>query len=258
MQPEEISSQPGIFDHLWWFLHSNATFLALLVLILACIGSILLYRPFFRRDRGSPETSMPVSGSSLSFQPSGDGSSFYFAWPREGKPSDIYQWTLSSQPVNLTNTPGYSEWWPVPSPADDQLAFFAVSSAGERSLRVMDANGAVIDVTYNSGDSGLGTLYQIDLTTPPRWSEDGAWIAFLGVDVEGEGTKTEVFVVDVARSTVYRLTHGGGTIIELRWVDSDQIIYARQEGEQSVAFYQIAVSTEPTIPVLLSVVEAEP
>ncbi len=256
--PHPRFSEPTFFDRFWWGLHSNVTLLALVLLILACVAVAFLFRPLFQPVQEDSRPGVSLSGMPWALHPARESQTFYFAWPREGENSDIYQWSPSSQPINLTNTSHFSEWWPVPSPGGDLLAFFAVSSGGERSLRVMDAAGAVVDVTYNPADSGLGKTYQIDLTIPPQWSEDGVWIAFLGFREEGKETVTDIFVADVAHSTVYRLTQGGKSIIDLRWLDASHLIYARQETPQSVAFYQIAVSTEPVVPVLLNVIEAGP
>ena len=254
--PLPFSTEPTLFDRFWWGVHSNTILLALVLILLVCSLSIFLYRNYLpSRQKTSPGA---TEGVIWPVQLAETGSVYYFVWPNEDKPGDIYRWDLSSQPVNLTNTPDYSEWWPVPSPGGDRIAFFAVSSTGERSLRVMNINGTVIDATYNPADSKLGSLYQIDLTKPPRWSQDGAWIAFLGNSAAKNDDAVALFAIQVERSAVYRLNQVRDPILEFWWIEGNQLIYVQQEGKSSLALYQIAVSTEPTVPVLLSVVEAEP
>jgi Tol biopolymer transport system component len=254
--PLPFSTEPTPFDRFWWGVHSNTILLALVLILLVCSLSIFLYRNYLpSRQKTSPGA---TEGIIWPVQLAETGSFYYFVWPNEDKPGDIYQWDLLSQPVNLTNTPDYSEWWPVPSPGGDRIAFFAVSSTGERSLRVMEINGAVTDATYNPGDSKLGSLYQIDLTKPPRWSTDGAWIAFLGRStVKGDDT-VALFATSVARSTVHRLNQVHNEIVDFWWLEENQLIYIQQDGKRSLAFYRIGVSAEPIVPVLLNTLEVEP
>ncbi len=256
------SSQPGVFDRFWWKLHTNTTLLALLLIIVLCVVGAILYRPLFQPVQQTPEFTRDGVSTLLEFvQFTQDQDTYYFAWPENGDGSDIYMVTLSptsALPVNVTNTPNYAEWWPAPSPVDDRLAFFAVSASGERSLRVMDGSGMIMDATYDVVESGLGTHYQIDLGMPPQWSEDGRWIAFLGRSLDEDHPAVELFVADVSYSKVYRLTQSGNMVIALRWVDRDHLLYVEQRGDQSVALYQVAVSTSPAIPLPLGVLERKP
>ena len=108
------------------------------------------------------------------------------------------------------------------SPVDERLAFLVVAAGGERSLRVLVPGGGVAEVTYNAGASGLGRDYQIDLATPPQWSDDGSWLAFLGEKPGNASSEVEVFVAEVKTSTVIRLTHGGNHVVAFRWSGPDQ------------------------------------
>jgi len=252
----------GQFDRFWWWLHGNTMLLALVLMLFLCVGGTFLYKPLFQRDEPLPDFEADLTSASLQIvQSTQNSDTYYLAWAEDGKVSDVYSLTvtaISSQPINLTNTPNYAEWWPVPSPVDDRLAFFVVSLSGERSLRVMDSNRAIVDATYNVAGSGLGDQYQIDLGTPPQWSEDGQWIAFLGRSLDEDHPAVEVFVTDVGRSKVYRLTQGGNVTIALRWSDPTHLVYIERRGDQSAALYQIPVSGSPVTPVLLGVLEPRP
>lgn len=254
--------KPGLFDQVWWKLHTNTTLLALVLIAFLCVGGAFLYRPLLQPAEESFEFTGDVVGTSLQFtQSAQDDGTYYFAWPENGSASDIYLVTLtatSTAPVNLTNTPNYAEWWPVPSPVDDRLAFLAVSTSGERSLRVMDSNGVTVDATYNAANSDLGSKYQIDLSVPPQWSEDGQWIAFLGQSADEDHPVVQLFVANVDRSEINRLTHGSQTIISPLWSAPARIMYAERYSEHSIELFEVVVSSTPVTPVPLGTLQLEP
>jgi hypothetical protein len=122
----------------------------------------------------------------------------------------------------------------------------------------MDDNRAIDDLTYNVASSDLGSLYQIDLETPPRWSTDGQWIAFLGRSMDEKRPTIELFVTDVESSTVTRLTQGGNVVIASYWLDAATLLYGQRDGDRSVAFFRISVSSLPATPTPLGLIESKP
>jgi hypothetical protein len=255
--------KPGRFDHFWWGLHRNTTILAIVLIAFLCVLGAFLYRPLLESTEDEADSLNDTMGMEpLQFVGfPGDQGEYIFTWDDAGDPLDLYRINLTTSGTQthvsrISSTP-YSEIWPAPSPVDDRLAFFAVSSSGERSLRILESDGLVVDASYDPAVSGLGDRYQIDLSVPPYWSPDGQWIAFLGRCTDRKRSSVELFISEVARSRVYRLTGGGNEVIAMRWIDPDHILYAERRGDQSIALYQIAASTSPTTPLPLGVLESE-
>jgi len=259
---DQSSSRPGLFDQFWWKLHTNTTLLALILIIFLCVVGAVLYRPLFQPIDESPEFPSNTASASLQFVESTQTKeTYYFVWPEHGDGGDIYMITLAATPtlpVNVTNTPNYAELWPIPSPTDDRLAFFAVSTSGERSLRVMDTNGVIVDATYNTANTNLGSRYRISLELPPQWSQDGKWIAFLGQTTDDEHLTTQLFAVDVTCPEVYQLTYGTSVIVAAQWVTPSRLLYAERLDDYSVQLYEIIVSSTPTTPTPAGLLETEP
>lgn len=239
---------------------TNTTLLALFLIVILCFASALLSRSMFE-PVVAPDA-FDMSSDHISFQsiyaPQHSGKPYYFVWPKEDKAGDIYKLVVSTTQtytLNLTQTPNHAELWPVPAPVDERLAFFALSATKERSLRVMEPGAAVMDVTYDVGESGLGDTYQIDLSAPPQWSPDGKWIAFLGHSTDETRPTVELFVTEVSKSKVRRLTEGDNVVVAFSWVEADRLFYAITRADASLVWYEIVFSPEPSPPVLLKAVE---
>ncbi len=241
--PDEITISKA--DRVAWWMHGNTAIVVLLLVAALCVGGTFLYRPLFQTSTASSVTGASVSSSSDVIVPSSQVTgTYYFAWAPENQATDIYSVTTGispTEPVNVTNTPGYAELWPVSAPHDSRLAFFLVSPKDERSLRVMSLGEFNVDATYNVGKSGLGHDYVIDLASPLQWSPDGVWIAFLGQTPGDKPSATELFVVDVAGSRVYRLTEGGNVVTTFYWSSPTEIIYNQRAGNEALAVNKISV-----------------
>jgi hypothetical protein len=235
--------------------------LAGLLIIVLCAGLTITYRPLFERKPNSlgaasvVETDFTTAPPEV-FASAQQSNTIYLAQHFGSETSDVLSLNLASPeptPNNLTRSESYDEWWAVPSPVDERLAFFAVTPGGERSLRVLELRERhiVVDLTYQSGDSQLGTTYQVYLQMPPQWSEDGEWLAFLGEQRDGKGKAVELFV---ARSDkVRRLTDHGNVITTFRWLDETTLVYTEARGNGSLVLYQISLTYDPADPIQLAV-----
>jgi Tol biopolymer transport system component len=176
------------------------------------------------------------------------------AWAEGDESLEIYRLVFDSNTPtveNLTNTPHLAEYWPVSSPVDNRLAFFAVSASGDSSLMVMDASGEVANVTYNVQDRQLNTEYTIDLSLPPQWSPDGRLLAFVGRRVDRKNGISEIFVAEVSASQARRLTRSGNRMHAFSWVDTSTLVFAEQRRDDTLAWYRIEVLDPRAVPVHL-------
>lgn len=232
-------------QQLWWNLHSNTTVLALVLLVGLCVIAAFVFKPLLQPAQSNllPEASafsqqLQVSQGITTEAP------IYFSWAGNGNNNDIYALNPSgptTQAINLTHSDKQSEYWPVPCPIDQRLAFFSVSATGDRILYVFEPDGGEKNVIYDTGVSGLDKDYQIDLDISPQWSTDGHWIAFLGQATDG-GSVIELFVADTRASKVYRLTKGGNVVVAMRWLGKQEIFYAQRGQENSLVPYRISVA----------------
>ncbi len=249
--PSSEYEPPGLFDLLWWKLNDYALLLGFLVFAILC-GLLLL------TQRNQPQPSEQALGGAtpttayapVQLYPTG-GNALRLVWAAGGESSDLYRLSLAEPtPVNLTNSPDYTEGWAVPAPTDDRIAFFAVSKNGERSLRVLDGD-LVLDLTYRHRESGLGESFRIRLQTPPFWSPDGRWIAFLAEQSDGRGKAVELFVARADGTLVQRISANGNVVEAMTWLDAETIVYAERRGDGSYALYRASPETA-SVPELIA------
>jgi hypothetical protein len=232
------------FDNFWWG-RRNSMLVTLIMLAAVICGAFVFVRPLILPISPSapPISGGASAGESVALVPSALlANTYYFSWAAKDQASDIYfidTTITNSQPIQVTNTPDLSELWPMPSPIDTRLAFLAVTPKDERSLRVLDASQQNIDVTYNISGTGLNKKYQIDVNSPPLWSPDGNWLAFLGRSTDKDQAIVELFVAEVSSSTVYRLTNMESTIVSPRWADAATLIFAQEVNDHTLALFKI-------------------
>ncbi len=268
-QPSDSPRKPaatpmiGVFDKVWWGLHSYTLPLAVLFIILLCMGLTFVSKPLFGRKSDSPAEALVTDTNPTQipfeiFASTQQSSTVYFAQSSGGNTSDVFSLDVTvpeATPVNLTQSDDYDEWWAVPSPIDERLAFFAVTPNDERSLRVLEPDGHVLDLTYHSGDSQLGTVFQIHLQVPPQWAADSEWLAFLGEQRDEKGNAVELFVARTDRPLVRRLTRNGNVVASARWLDDRTLIYTEARGDGLLALYQVSLAYDPVTPVLLATLQ---
>ena len=258
----EAASAPvaGVFDKVWWGLHSYMLPLAVLFIMLLCVGLTFVSGPWFERE---PDSSIKTPATDTSptqipleiFASTRQTDTLYFAQRLGSDTSEVFSLDMTmpeATPVNLTRSDDYDEWWAVPSAIDKRLAFFAVTPNGERSLRVLEPDGHVLDLTYQSGESQLGTVFQVHLQVPPQWAPNSEWLAFLGEQRDGRGKAVELFVARSDKSLVRRLTRNGNAVTNAHWLDDRTLIYAEARGDGLLALYQVSLACDPATPVLLT------
>ena len=216
---DSVRPRPGVLGQALLGSHSLVVPIGLLVLIALC--AIL----WLSSPEASPlalptptTTALPVAASlplPMLQHPDAVPNSLYLIQIGVGKDTDVFHLTAASTPTltNLTKSAGVSEFWPVPSPDGNQVAFYAVNGGVQISLRVLQVDGSVLDLTYRSSASGLNDEYEIDLLHPPTWSPNGGWLAFLARQITGKGHAVELFVVRSDGTEVRRLTNTGNQIM---------------------------------------------
>jgi len=231
--------------------------IALVILLSLCVVLSLVVRdstPPGAKTTGNFQGEANVQLPSTLIRSAPGAAVYYFSWGFDGEPNDIYFVTAGispTAPTRVTFTDDYSELWPAPSPIDGRLAYFLVSPKDERSLRVMNSEGANVDVTYYVGSSELRNQFFIDLFTPPQWSSYGDWIAFQGRTAADKPLSIELFVADVQHSTVYRLTYGGGVVTSFNWDSPTDLVYTQQGNDGSLTISKVSVNglPQPVTPV---------
>lgn len=124
------SSRQEILDRVLWQPYGCTPFLVLILVLGSLIGVAFFYRPLFQPATdvdtlmGFEDLDRPV----FTFRPLQlDGPFYYVDKPSGQEMTDIFTLTISSTEkiaLNLTNSPDFSELFPVLSPTDDRLAFF--------------------------------------------------------------------------------------------------------------------------------------
>lgn len=247
---QEVSLLERSFDAVWWRAHSNMLGLTIVLLLVLGYLGVKLYQPLFSPASDTLDSpNMPTTMlQNNMFVPSPSQPSVFYYVGTEKNTSDIYQMSrslTSTLVINLTRSPQYWEFWPSPAPNDGRLAFMALSTIGERSLRVLEPAGVTLDVTYSTGDSGLGDKYRIALSSAPQWSPDGVWLAFLGELNQPDSDVLELFIVKAQTPPVYRITTKMSKIGAFQWLDNDSIVFSVSRQNGTFELFEIATSPLP-------------
>jgi Tol biopolymer transport system component len=155
-----------------------------------------------------------------------DGSSIVYFTP--GTPGEMQGaiWevpTLGGVPRRVAGSLGGADV----SPADGRLAFFRLA---EKRIELVTS---AMDL---SGVEAVAQFAPVTYYLYPRWSPDGAWIAYQ----RGDRFRFDVFMVAARGGEPRQLTHENDMISGLAWVpDSTGIVYSSSRG-----------STMPYMPVL--------
>jgi hypothetical protein len=256
----EPSSRQEVLDWIFWQTRGCTPSLVLILIIGSLIGVTLSYRPLFQpaTDVSTPVGFEDMNRPIFTFrQLQLDGPFYYVDRPSGQEMTDIFTLTISGTEkitLNLTNSPDFAELFPVLSPTDDRVAFFAVSRKADHSLRVLQPGRGVLDVTYPGVVSRLGDDCQIDLGLQPQWGPDGTWIAFLGRCGDEKNEAIEMFVTRADGTEVRPVTETGNRITSVGWLDNQTLIYGEERANGSGAIYRVSLADPEVQPELLRVV----
>lgn len=252
--PTRNITQPTPFDQIWWNTHNFATPLVFFLLFIVCVLVTQLYRPLFQSADPSNQSIDSTTELVDTFQIN-NNEFFFVAKPNGLDTTDIYSQSLinTTVPLNLTNSRDYSEFYPVFLESSKNLAFIAVSSNGDRSLRILKKGSPPQDITANNGNTALGKECQISFSQIPQWSPDGNWIAFLA-DCQKKTRTTELLVAPIDGSGVRQVSNGNSTIQSFEWFDNNTIIFTELNDTEEAIFFQADLNgsilklTPPSLP----------
>jgi Tol biopolymer transport system component len=111
-----------------------------------------------------------------------DGKNIYYESTMSDGKKDIFVMNADgSNPVNLTNFPGYDDLYPMPSPTSDQIAFVSYRN-GSPQIYSMNTNGAgVLNISNLHSNPHFNRPKEWD----PAWSPDGLTL-YLVLGVTGK------------------------------------------------------------------------
>ncbi|MGB7540178.1 MAG: hypothetical protein WBM17_16680, partial [Anaerolineales bacterium] len=106
---------------------------------------------------------------------------YYEAKMSDGK-KDIFAMNADgSDPVNLTNVPGFDDLYPAPSPFGDRLAFVSFRNTWQQIYWMSDSGAGVINVSaYHNGEN-----FNRPQEWDPAWAPDG-FTMYLVLGVTGK------------------------------------------------------------------------
>jgi Tol biopolymer transport system component len=143
-----------------------------------------------------------------------DGTKIAFASGRTGVTEIFVMDADGSNPINVTNNPGGSDWAPDWSPDGTKIAFIS-DRDGNGEIYVMDITGANQTNVTNDPGGDYG----------PRWAPDGTAISFQS-DRDGD---FEVFVVGADGSDPVNVTDNDVADHSATWShDGSQLAYTRE------------------------------
>lgn len=242
--------QPTLFDRVWWQTHAFSTPMILVLILILLIAVATIYRPLFAPAQDSGEFLQPTEAerSFFSLLATADTSILFADKLSNSDTTDIFTIPISTTqaavPVNLTNSPDSSELYPVQAPNDERIAFVSVSRNGDRSLRVFQPGVSVIDLTYQSGNTRLGSECHISLDAPPQWSPDGGWIGFLGECIaDGKSpAAVELFAARSEMPQVLKLSHDANRVSGFKWQDAQSLVFSEERQDRSSAVYLVSLT----------------
>jgi Tol biopolymer transport system component len=99
-----------------------------------------------------------------------DGKKIYYEAKMSDGKKDIFVMNADgSNPVNLTNVPGFDDLYPAPSPIGDRLAFVSWRNTWQQIYWMSDAGAGVINVSaFHSGEH-----FNRPQEWDPAWAPDG-------------------------------------------------------------------------------------
>lgn len=200
---------------------------ALVVLaLLTCVAASILRTGLPQRQFGPVSTS-PANAPRLLSLPntSAGAAAFLLVQPGLADRDDIFHCTavLSDTCANLTNSPAFSEAWPVLDPAGRQIAYFGLGdSDAEVFLRTLPTS-TTVPLTVLAGDSGLHTDFKVASILAPAFAPDGMWIAFPARAVKGDSV--ELFLAQADGQKVLRATTLQYRLCDYAWLDNQTLTF---------------------------------
>jgi hypothetical protein len=223
----------------------HTPYFALLLVLVILVGTYYLVSPLFAPAvRPVEATSFVDNMSQFSF--SRAGTNLYFTDTPPGlSTTDIFSHSLiltGTAPSNLTNSVDFAEYFPQPSPVDDQVAFLAISSSGDHSLRMRQPDGQITDLSYQAATDSLGNPCSISVSAPPQWNENGRWIAVL-TECGAPGNMTiRLFAFSTDRSSVVDLSPKARHVMDFHWIDPNTLVFSDLQANRQVSLFRVNVN----------------
>jgi len=197
-----------------------------------------------------------------------------------GPPPDLYLQNIDGQTrINLTNTPGYAEFWPAYSPDGRQIAYMrGQPNNPEISVYVMGATGENPRLVTNDGwlggwtpdgrklvlssigfqtprsVGGVSELFTVDLATgettlvfnydgwtalQPSVSPDGTRVAFWGLDLEGG--QRDIWTVPISGGDPVAVTDDAALDFNPVWSPDGNWLYFASERGGSLNLWRVRI-----------------
>lgn len=177
-----------------------------------------------------------------------DNVAIYYVQPGTANKSDVFRvvYTRTSkgqlalgEELNFTQSPTIDELWPVPSPDGDKLAYFGISSDGERDLWVesLDGNRKPVNLTKNTAGTRLHQGFEIKVDLPAQWSPDGQWLFFLVQQADGKGNTVELYIANPGTGQVFQRNTEGIQVESAEWQNNLEILYLARRKDGRLALY---------------------
>ena len=152
-----------------------------------------------------------------------------------GSQDDLFQCTAAFDCVNLTQSPGITEVWPVLDAAAEKVAYYGVGEQATE-LHVLElSTSAITPVTLRAGTSGLHTKFVIIPNHAPVFSPDGDWLAFPAQ--AHEGGAVELFVARTDGQQVLCVSDLGHQVQDYIWLDAQTLLIHVQREDDAVSYW---------------------
>lgn len=239
---------------------SYAIVIAAVVLLLICGGLILLQGkgwelpPAGHASAPTPSSATQLLASDRFTQ----STALYLSLPGAGCLMDLYRQDLASDgtPLNLTNSAGLSEIWPVVSPDGSSVAYFGIGSDGVADLYVMTPPHPVgIPLTANTRDTDLHDGFEIDVNRAPVWSPSGTRLAFYVWQMGRLGNAVELYVAESDGSALWNITNSGHQVSSLTWLSEDEVAYVETRGNGKATVFRHQIDAPTSLPTPVATLE---